>query len=138
MKEDRSTDFERKDGETSFSLSRREFLKAVGGGIIIFFSTTDLNAQERRPPGHQDLPADFNAFLRIGADGRVTCFTGKIEMGQGIVTSLAQMLADELDAVVCVAACVDAAEVPVALDPLPTVHAVARRRTTTSAESRRP
>ena len=42
------------------------------------------------------MPTDFNAFLRIGEDGRVTCFTGKIEMGQGIVTSLAQMLADEL------------------------------------------
>ena len=69
----------------------------MGGGIIIFFSTGDLTAQERRPPGYQDLPADFNAFLRIGADDRVTCFTGKIEMGQGIVTSLAQMLADELD-----------------------------------------
>jgi len=38
-----------------------------------------------------------NAYLRIGEDGRVACFTGKIEMGQGIVTSLAQMLADELD-----------------------------------------
>ena len=97
MKEDQSLNLERKDGETPFSLSRREFLEAVGGGIIIFFSTGDLTAQERRPPGYQDLPTDFNAFLRIGADGRVTCFTGKIEMGQGIVTSLAQMLADELD-----------------------------------------
>jgi nicotinate dehydrogenase subunit B len=97
MKEDQSTDLELKEGETPFSLSRREFLKAVGGGIIIFFSTADLTAQERRPPGYQDLPTDFNAYLRIGANGRVTCFTGKIEMGQGIVTSLSQMLADELD-----------------------------------------
>jgi CO/xanthine dehydrogenase Mo-binding subunit len=97
MKEDQSLNLESKDGENPLSLSRREFLKAVGGGIIIFFSTTDLAAQERRLPRQQDLPADFNAFLRIGADGRVTCFTGKIEMGQGIITSLAQMLADELD-----------------------------------------
>ncbi len=42
-------------------------------------------------------PTDFNAFLKIGEDGRVSCFTGKIEMGQGIFTSLAQMLADELN-----------------------------------------
>jgi isoquinoline 1-oxidoreductase len=97
MKEDQSLNLERKDEEAPLSLSRREFLKAVGGGIIIFFSTGDLIAQERRPPGYQDLPTDFNAFLRIGADGRITCFTGKIEMGQGIITSLAQMLADELD-----------------------------------------
>jgi nicotinate dehydrogenase subunit B len=97
MKEDQEPKPEHKDGEAPFSLSRREFLKVVGGGIIVFFSVGESTAQERRPPGYQGLPGDFNAFLRIGANGRVTCFTGKIEMGQGIVTSLAQMLADELD-----------------------------------------
>ena len=45
----------------------------------------------------QTHSTDFNAFLRIGEDGRVSCFTGKIEMGQGIITSLSQMLAEELD-----------------------------------------
>jgi nicotinate dehydrogenase subunit B len=87
------------DRAQGFHLNRRDFLKVVGGGLLIFFSAGVLPAQEgsRRFPGMQALPADFNAFLRIGADGRVTCFTGKIEMGQGIVTSLAQMLADELD-----------------------------------------
>ena len=45
----------------------------------------------------RDYPADFNAYLKIGEDGRVSCFTGKIEMGQGIITSFAQMLAEELD-----------------------------------------
>ena len=43
------------------------------------------------------VPTDFNAFLRIGADNRVTCFVGKIEMGQGPITSFAQMMAEELD-----------------------------------------
>ncbi len=87
------------DQAQGFSLNRRDFLKVVGGGILIFFSAGVLPAQEGSPrfPGMQPLPADFNAFLRIGANGRVSCFTGKIEMGQGIVTSLAQMLADELD-----------------------------------------
>ena len=79
--------------------SRREFLKRLGGGIFIFVSLGDLAlAQEagrqRRGGG---TPADFNAFLRIGEDGRVTCFTGKIEMGQGPITSLPQMLAEELE-----------------------------------------
>ena len=81
-------------------MTRRDFLKAAGGGIIILFSAAVLLAQERRwirQAAGTELPQDFNAFLRIGADGRVSCFTGKIEMGQGIVTSLAQMLADELD-----------------------------------------
>jgi len=82
---------------TSFSPSRRRFLKGLGGGIFVFFALGTLPAQERQPRGGQALPSDFNAFLRIAPDGRVTCFTGKIEMGQGVVTSLAQILAEELD-----------------------------------------
>ena len=80
--------------DTDLSLSRRDFIKLTGG-ILVLFSVGDFRAeaQGRRP----SLPKDFNAFLRIGEDGRVTCFTGKIEMGQGVVTSLAQMLADELE-----------------------------------------
>jgi isoquinoline 1-oxidoreductase len=69
------------------------------GGLFILFSVGDtLLAQEqpRQRRASQSLPDDFNAFLRIGEDGRVSCFTGKIEMGQGVITSLAQMLADEL------------------------------------------
>jgi nicotinate dehydrogenase subunit B len=81
----------------SMPLSRREFIKLMGGGIVILFSIGDpswIEAQRRRG---QPLPDDFNAFLRIGEDGRVSCFTGKIEMGQGVVTSLAMMLADEIE-----------------------------------------
>jgi len=82
-------------------LERRDFLKVVGGGIIVLFTVSDMEAAERRRRGGggfgQRLPSDFNAFLRVGADGRVACFTGKIEMGQGVMTSLAQMLAEELD-----------------------------------------
>src|SRR6056297_2515169 len=40
---------------------------------------------------------EVNAYLRIAEDGSVTLFTGKIEMGQGPITSLPMMLADELD-----------------------------------------
>jgi len=84
----------------SSSLSRREFFKRMGilgGGIIIYFTTGDsaLWARTRRNP---NIPTDFNAFLRIGADEKITCLTGKIEMGQGPITSLPQMLAEELDA----------------------------------------
>jgi isoquinoline 1-oxidoreductase len=78
-------------------LSRREFLKAAGGGLIVLFSWQSLPAQEALPRGSAELPDNFNAFLSIQADGRVRLFTGKIEMGQGIVTSLAQMLAEELE-----------------------------------------
>jgi len=79
-------------------LDRRQFLKRVGGGIVLTISLpSSLLSQERGGRGGPQLPEDFNAFLRIAEDGRVTGFTGKIEMGQGVVTSLAQMLADELD-----------------------------------------
>jgi len=90
----------RSDSETvaPFTISRRRFLKILGGGIIVYFApifpgeVIDAFAQ-----GARELSTDFNAFLRISEDGRVSCFTGKIEMGQGIATSLAQMLAEELD-----------------------------------------
>jgi isoquinoline 1-oxidoreductase len=85
-----------------FASNRRDFLKRVGGGIVIFVALQEtLFGQEEagRPrAGRPGLPADFNAFLRIGEDGRVTCLTGKIEMGQGPITSLPQMVAEELDA----------------------------------------
>jgi nicotinate dehydrogenase subunit B len=86
-----------RNGKGKFSLSRREFLQATGAGIIIFFTCDRLAAQGRQPRPSQELPTDFNAFLRIKEDGRVTCFTGKVELGQGAMTSLAQMLAEELD-----------------------------------------
>ena len=81
----------------AFPLDRREFLRLVGGGILIFCTMPRSFAQEGGRRGGHSLPEDFNAFLRIGEDGRVTGYTGKIEMGQGIITSLGQMLADELD-----------------------------------------
>jgi len=81
-------------------LNRRQFLQRLGGGIIVCFTVPDSWAAqegERRRGFGQQLPQDFNAFLRIGEDGRVTGFTGKVEYGQGIITSMAQILAEELD-----------------------------------------
>jgi nicotinate dehydrogenase subunit B len=82
----------------SHGIPRRDFFKILGSGIIIFFhpwSAIDLlglPAEQAR-----SLPKDYNAFLQIAEDGTVNCFTGKIEMGQGIITSLPQMMADELN-----------------------------------------
>jgi len=81
------------------AFSRRSFLKRVGGGVVVLFTTVprfSLAAEEVTTR----VESDFNAYLRIGEDGRVTCFTGKIEMGQGVMTSLPQMLAEELDVAV--------------------------------------
>ncbi len=79
-------------------MKRRDFFKLLGGGIFIFFQPWDpselfdLQTQQRR-----SLPTEFNAFLQIAEDGLVNCYTGKIEMGQGAITSLAQIMADELE-----------------------------------------
>ncbi|MCK3685728.1 molybdopterin cofactor-binding domain-containing protein [Maribellus sp. YY47] len=78
-------------------IKRRDFFRLMGGGIYIFFrvgSAMEIMAAEA---DQNRLPNDLNAFLQIHEDGTVTCFTGKIEMGQGVITGLAQMLADELD-----------------------------------------
>lgn len=91
---------ERACSEAPSPLDRRTFLKLAGGGLVVLFTVGDaLEPQEaaRAGQGQGGYPDDPNAYLAIGADGRVTCFTGKIEMGQGIITSLAQMLAEELD-----------------------------------------
>ncbi len=81
-------------------MKRRDFLKIVGSsGLVVFFKVDPfLNAQEpERLPARQAYPTDFNAYLKIGADGRVTCFVGKVELGQGSMTALAMLLAEELD-----------------------------------------
>jgi len=73
-------------------LSRRAFCRLVGGGVVVLVTTspTKLFAQRR------GYPEDLNAYLRIDENGLVTLFSGKIEMGQGVHTSLAQMAAEEL------------------------------------------
>ena len=77
-------------------VSRRDILGALGGGIVVLFglSPSKPSAAAERP----GYPDDFHAYLAIGADGRITVFSGKIEMGQGVMTSLAQMAAEELGA----------------------------------------
>lgn len=84
---------------TPREVSRRDFLQLAGTGLFIFFASDSIAAlQERsRLPGRSRYPTDFNAYLRIGGDGRVTCFVGKVELGQGSKTALAQLVAEELD-----------------------------------------
>jgi nicotinate dehydrogenase subunit B len=76
-------------------MKRRGFLALGGTGLFVYFAAEPSHAFQQTPA--QGYPSDWNAYLRIGADGRVTCFTGKVELGQGTTTSLAQMLAEELD-----------------------------------------
>jgi nicotinate dehydrogenase subunit B len=77
-------------------LDRRDFIKLAGGGLVVLFTVDPRSVSLGQELPGMGYPSDPNAFLKIGEDGRVTIFSGKIEMGQGVMTSLAQMAADEL------------------------------------------
>jgi nicotinate dehydrogenase subunit B len=82
------------------TIDRREFLKLTGTGLLVMFAVEPLAAGQepaRLPAGRQGYPTDVNAYLHIGADGRVTCLVGKVELGQGAMTSLPQLAAEELN-----------------------------------------
>ncbi len=80
----------------ALQINRRDFLGALGGGIVVLFGLDPSTSPAAAAwPAY---PSDFHAYLAIGADGRITVFSGKIEMGQGVMTSLAQMAAEELGA----------------------------------------
>jgi isoquinoline 1-oxidoreductase beta subunit len=76
--------------------SRREFLKvslAAGGGMLLAFPVGRALA-DAAPAKYVLRP---EAFIRIDPDGHVTLTIPQEEMGQGVYTSLSQLLADELD-----------------------------------------
>jgi nicotinate dehydrogenase subunit B len=77
------------------SLSRRDFAKGLG--LVLAFSLDPALAQQARLPGSLGGNRMLDAWIRINADGTATVFTGKVELGQGIVTALAQIAAEELD-----------------------------------------
>lgn len=79
------------------SVDRRDFLKILGGGLLVCLSPASAFAQESgRAANRHELPTDISAWIHIDADGRVKVFTGKVEVGQNIRTSLAQAVAEEL------------------------------------------
>ena len=82
-----------------FVPDRREFLSLLGGGILVGIVLPGAVAQESgraRERGGSDMPQTLGAWLHIGEDGAITVYTGKVEMGQNIRTSLAQAVGDEL------------------------------------------
>ena len=76
---------------------RRDFLKGLGAGLLVLLTRPSALAQESgRSFNDHELPKEIGAWLHIAEDGRVTVFTGKVEVGQNIRTSLAQLVAEEL------------------------------------------
>jgi nicotinate dehydrogenase subunit B len=83
-----------------FDLQRRDFFRILGAGIMVFAVARSARAAQESGGGsrraQEELPREITAWIHIGEDGRVTAFTGKVEIGQNIRTSLAQTVADEL------------------------------------------
>ena len=81
--------------------SRRNFLKTAGAIVVGFsWAAPSVLAQQAAParlPGSLNNNRMLDGWLRINANGTVTVFTGKVELGQGILTALAQIASDELD-----------------------------------------
>ncbi len=66
-------------------LDRRDFLKLFGGGLLVCLVDLPILPQESGHTfGSHELPKDIAAWLYIAADGHVTVFTGKVEVGQNI------------------------------------------------------
>ncbi|MFJ3681309.1 molybdopterin cofactor-binding domain-containing protein [Pseudomonas sp. NPDC090208] len=85
-------------------ISRRRLLQSSGialGGLILTTWLPSIRAQGAAKaitsPRLGDINEGFGAFVRVGVDGRVTVISPKIEMGQGIHTGIAMMVAEELE-----------------------------------------
>lgn len=83
-------------------IDRRSFLKAsiVAGGALLVTSSFPVHSRaEERLGVSGSAPAEFkpNAFIKIAPDGKVTVIVGQAEMGQGVLTSLPMIVADELE-----------------------------------------
>ncbi|HUP98400.1 MAG TPA: xanthine dehydrogenase family protein molybdopterin-binding subunit [Usitatibacter sp.] len=82
------------------STSRRAFLKssaALGGALVIPFWLPQAGGRLAHAQAPAPAPVNPNAFLRIGKDGTCTVFVKHLEMGQGVMTSLPMLVAEELE-----------------------------------------
>ena len=87
---------------TAANPARRRFLKrgtvlTVGFSLVPAIDGSAQTSSAPRLPGSLHTNRMLSGWLSINRDGTVTVFTGKVELGQGITTALAQIVADELD-----------------------------------------
>src|SRR6476620_8006834 len=82
-----------------FVLDRRKFLALTGGGLVVAFVFQDIlspSGETLFTDAKQVPVSGVGAWIHIGEDGKVTVYTGKVEVGQNIRTSLTQLVAEEL------------------------------------------
>ena len=84
---------------STLMLDRREFLKAgtvAGAGLLIGFHLNAAAANDPAEEQEKKTPNPFNAWVHISPDNRVILILEKSEMGQGIMTAVPMILAEEL------------------------------------------
>ncbi|HKN23815.1 MAG TPA: molybdopterin cofactor-binding domain-containing protein [Candidatus Acidoferrum sp.] len=83
-----------------FESDRRDFFKFLGAGIFVVCAASKTTAFQEsgraRRASEDNLPQEIDAWLHIGEKGEITVFTGKVEVGQNIRTSLSQAVAEEM------------------------------------------
>jgi nicotinate dehydrogenase subunit B len=88
------------------SISRREFVRKGCDALIVGFSLRagippaiawSQTGPSATPSAKPVIPEELDSWLAIGRDGKVTVFTGRIDMGTGIETAFGQLISDELD-----------------------------------------
>jgi nicotinate dehydrogenase subunit B len=78
--------------------TRRDFLKTTGSVIVAFTLTDGFPAVAQGTAPTKTVALDeVDAYLSIGAEGQVALYTGKVDLGTGLRTALAQIAAEELD-----------------------------------------
>ncbi len=86
--------------EAIFDVTRRDLLKAGGGVLVVSFV---LGGEFPQALAGEELtakpvsPTEVDSFLTLGDDGMVTIYSGKVDLGTGVKTALAQIAAEELD-----------------------------------------
>src|SRR5438270_12604263 len=87
---------------SAHTLSRRRFLKTSGAVVVSFAMPPVILGSQPGAAGAAAAeavpdPARLDAWLAVGEDGSVTVFTGMLELGMGVATAYAQIVAEELD-----------------------------------------
>ena len=82
----------------SRGLSRRAFLSATGALAVGLAVPGELAAAEKSPFGRSVVrPDKLSSYISVERDGSVVAYYGKIDGGQGLETSIAQLVAEEID-----------------------------------------
>ena len=79
------------------SVSRRSVLKASGLLVVAFSLVPRFTIANRSGAAKPVTPEEVDSYLAIAPDGRITVYSGKVDLGTGLRTALTQIVAEELD-----------------------------------------